>query len=484
VKRGGDYGFPIPDFRAPLRHIPEIGNRKSEIIVNLSALVLLAAMAAHAADVPTRASRNIVVDGDGDYLLAVSGEELPRRFSRRGGRTFEAVPVVPSLLCRWAADGDECVAIPPSATRVRVDSGPAVRGDVRLFRLTNGPATPKVSARGTSYLRPRKLRPRAVDSGEWVAVALDEPWSGAVIDWQSEGRAMVRVSGGVLAPLPLHFAVTQEATDGVAVRPLVQGEPVLEQDARLVFFFETRDEQAVPAAVVAGTDGIFVAPKLPPGTYGLKLVSSLSSPELTTVSLASSTPAATAFPSGPLIHGRIVLRGASSTDGLPIINVLRHRGTEDEPAVDAAATMREVQAAQDGSFRFSVAPGRYSLRASWAGALAERDFEVASAKDDVDLGDLPLQKATTLVGRVLGVCAGGELRLIPLPTANRKAAAPFFEILRASLAADGAFSVSSVASGPWLATASCAGVRHLLEPQVLDVPPGQGTTLVVHFTAQ
>jgi hypothetical protein len=428
------------------------------------------------------ALRDIQPLSNREQVLFVEGEDEPRVLEREGG--FAAVPAVAALICEWGEpDPDQCARIEahelkPSSVSLSSASG------VRVVDAS-AELTPRVLSEARSALAPRKESVRTISAGTWRALAIDLTWERVIVDWSQDGRATVRSSASDLRPLPSFQRVTSVSTSGVAVRPLLgeDGEVLVEAEAQLAFFSERPDVAGRIAVAVVGGDehGVFRAVQLAPGEYRLKLMSAVAADAVVRAT-AHSDVTDVRFPTGPLVRGRIVMRATAPTSDRPVIRImaLAPEATSD-PAVpiDPAQLAREVRSDQEGAFRVSVPAGDYILRATWAGGTAERLFR-ADGRRDVDLGNIELTRAVSLRGTVAG-CDGGEIRLTPLPSPNRRTALPLFDRRRSAIHEGGTFEIASLWPGQWLASARCGGEERLLMPQIVDVPENAQADVIVQF---
>jgi len=130
----------------------------------------------------------------------------------------------------------------------------------------------------------------------------------------------------------------------------------------------------------------------------------------------------------------------------------------------------------DGRFAFALnTGGPYELRAEWGAAMAVRTFTAKTPLADIDLGRIELLRAPTLRG-IVHACAGGEIRLTPLPDTSQPLRLSTAAARRVALDADGRFYAEGLASGTWLVGTSCPGVPRTA-PEQLTLRDGEDAVL-------
>lgn len=414
-------------------------------------------------------------ENESRYALFVAGETEPRQDSQIG--RFDAVPVRPALLCRTSDHGaDSCTIVDESGVTSPESAG--LQGAIRMFLVDSDESDARGLRMGTSRFVPKNVHLAVAAAGLWRAMTADADWAAATVDWRRAGYASARFQGSALSPLPAFVPVRVTPTDGIKVRPVLKDGSGLGSDseARLALFYSGESVDSVAAAVIAGNaDGVFHAPSLAPGRYTLQMISAQTKDASVTAELRTE-PTEVQFESGILVRGRIVLRGARAEHQSASVHVARRSGgAAREGNPKEVGWARQITPDESGTFRFSVDPGSYELRASWAGSTARRDFTATDA--DIDLGDVDLRTAPLLRGTVAN-CRGGELTLIPLPSPDRTTTVPFFDVRKVPLGDDAKFSVDGLWPGRWIASATCEGVRRDLTPYVININSSDALTLV------
>jgi hypothetical protein len=464
--------------------LPDTGKPRC-ILVRNGVLYGFAVVPETSKDVTIDAVRDVgPLEGDRDYVMFVPDEAQPRWPGR--DRCFVAVPAAESvLLCEWRATALEtCSVVDPLQPHPSGNSVSSSYG-VRVVRSV-GDSQVDAWTEGRSVMMPAKQPVRSIEVRGWKVLSVDAAWQRVVVDWGAAGRATVRSTGIELPPLPSFRTIALVPTTGIAVRPLVGKEQdrIVEPEARLALFLDRADVAGrIAVAVVKGDEeGVFRAERLAGGEYRMKLVSALAADDVVRAQLGEET-TEVRFPSGPVVRGRVVLRSTTATTALPVIRVVPAVAGDDGASRDPAALIREVLTRNDGQFRVALAAGRYVLRATWSGAIAERAFELREGAQELDLGQIELGRATTLHGSIAG-CEGGEIRMIPLPSSEtRQTAIPFFDVRR-TVVRDGRFEFETMWAGEWLASAVCAGTRYLLTPRTVLIPEAADGELFVQFSTE
>jgi hypothetical protein len=404
-------------------------------------------------------------------IFSGSDEPVSRRVEGSSAVTFEFLKPEAAIVCRSTPSGDACAVAAPNVSDVSLPSGSK---HVRVFQLPSADAKvePRILARGTSILRPRQITSAVLRAQQWIALSLDaDDWSSVVVDWST-----LRTVGAEL-PLPPQFtAVHIPPPDEVAVRPMIEDQPVQTAPTDLLLFIPQNGPAIPLARAMPDADGTFRPAALTAGDYSLKLISSETSAHEVAATLRAHEITSVRFERGSAVRGRVVLQGTGASQTLPLVHVIWRQPLDVKApaqAPDLADGVREANVTANGAFTIALShTGRYELEAVWGAAHVTREFTLRKENDVVDLGDIGLGSGSILRGRLEG-CAGGEINLAPIPDLEKPIAPSFFTLLRATVGADESFYVEGVTAGPWVVGAKCRGAALAVEPTVIhlaDVP--------------
>jgi hypothetical protein len=206
----------------------------------------------------------------------------------------------------------------------------------------------------------------------------------------------------------------------------------------------------------------------------------MSAGQTVTATLDTSHSTLVTFDVGPIVSGHVTLQAGGTTDQRPVIEVVRSANvpTADQIAKmgdDVADWVRLANADDDGHFSVVITiPGDYHLRARWGSGIGTRDFTMPKPAKDLDLGDIPLQRAATLRGMVPG-CESGMVRMTTLPDLSKplQMTAALVDTRTATADATGRFFFEGLVAGDWFLSATCGGHPVELQPQQLSLLPGQ-----------
>jgi hypothetical protein len=374
-----------------------------------------------------------------------------------------------------------CTLVPAAETTI--DFRSVQEHDARVLRLEfQDKDTFTLLSKSSITIGPHTVPAAVSYAYPWAIISVSDQsfWPGLVVDRSGSVFALERIEGQALSRPPAFFAFPSRPSRGVGIWPwLAGGErlPIKDPSALLVVFPGSSSSPSLEIPIAqspAKADGHFFLPELGSGDYRLKLYSALASPALVHATLSPESAANIAFPTGPLVRGRVVRNSGGDQNDPIVVDLgleLFGAGATD---IDPVEHFRTTTADDNGAFRMSVSmAAKYVLRVHWGSASAARTFAVDAAMNDVDLGEIVLTSGVALRG-FLPSCQNGEAIMIPVPSATRPLDLGI-TTRRSRIDTGGHFAVQGLSPGEWSVLAKCAGALMDLTPSIVVIHEGADT---------
>ncbi|HEX9986231.1 MAG TPA: hypothetical protein VGF69_23425 [Thermoanaerobaculia bacterium] len=391
--------------------------------------------------------------------------------------TLSFVPLDDVVVCATATGRSQCVVAGAGTYRVELRSKPGE--DARVIAVEHArDAAVGLKERGFSVLRPKVVELETARTAGLIVLTMpDSPDS--VVDVQPKGCAVTRFRVASLPSPPSLTVLPPCAAPGIAIRPELKGfEGSVEAGSLLVAMSPDSPTIALESAEVQAS-GTAELKMLAPGDYVLKLLSALSGGETVRASIVSSDTATVSFTTGPLVKGKLRMSAGGAAESTAEVQAIRAADVGAVPgdSPDIADWVRRGVLFPDGRFAIAIiVPGPYTLHARWGRGIGSRSFEMKDPPATLDLGDVVLEQAPTVRGSVLN-CAGGELRLIPLPDVTKPLRLSAAQLQRIPIDGGTRFFAEAVTPGEWLVTANCAGSRMDVRPNRIAIREGQDSII-------